>query len=134
MSNNITCRAIYIADDDSDDRFFVKNAINCEKINATIIEAENGLNLIDLLRTASHQVVLIVVDMNMPRLNGLETILQILQIPAAANVPVVILSTSPSDHLISDALEAGVAAVYKKPDSVQGFGELVRQWQITYAL
>lgn len=134
MSDTTTHRAIYIADDDSDDRFFVRNALDCEQINATVIEAEDGQNLIDLLQTASHQVALIIVDMNMPRLNGLETVSQLMQIPAAVNVPIVILSTSPGNHLVSDALTAGVAAVHKKPDSVQGFGELVREWQIIYSL
>ncbi|KQS33763.1 response regulator [Dyadobacter sp. Leaf189] len=134
MSDSTSSKAIFIADDDSDDRFFIKHAIVSSNITAELIEAENGLYLIELLKNTALKVSLIIVDMNMPKMNGLETVSHVQKIPAAEGAPIVIMSTSPGEQLAKDAQRAGVAAVYKKPDSIEEFEQLIQQLQRKYLL
>ncbi|QRR00245.1 response regulator [Dyadobacter sandarakinus] len=134
MTDSSSGKAIFIADDDSDDRFFIKNAITSSDIKAEVIEAEDGLALIALLKSTAQEASLIIVDMNMPKMNGMETISHVRQIPGIQEVPVVIISTSPGEHLADKASRAGVAAVYKKPNSLEEFDRLVQQLQAKFLL
>ncbi|MEO6685923.1 MAG: response regulator, partial [Dyadobacter sp.] len=71
-------KTIYLADDDPDDRYLICDAIKQLDPEIKIIEAENGSDL--LLSIHEKQLispVLIVLDMNMPRMNGLETLMAI---------------------------------------------------------
>jgi CheY-like chemotaxis protein len=134
MNQLTSNKVIFIADDDSDDRFFIKHAFASSKIHAEVIEAENGIELAAMLESTPLKASLIIVDMNMPKMNGLETALRINKIPSATGIPIVIVSTSPSQQLNDDARQAGVAAVYRKPDSLEEFGLLIEIIQTKFLL
>lgn len=65
---------IYLTDDDEDDRFFLKEAFESLVPSAKIVEASDGLELIEQLNNRVDQKCfsLIFLDMNAPRLNGLK--------------------------------------------------------------
>lgn len=117
-----TASVIYMADDDPDDRFFIRQAIHNADPSVTIVEAEDGDQLLTLLDKLSqestpHPVKLILLDMNMPRLNGLET-LQILKAnPAFQHIPTVMFSTSAHPAQVSVAYQKGINSYIQKPVS-----------------
>lgn len=89
---------ILYVDDDADDREFFSDAIKNESPSADIVFAENGLEALDyldtVLNTESNLPCLIVLDINMPLLDGKETLKRIKRNERLQNVPIVIFTSS----------------------------------------
>jgi two-component system chemotaxis response regulator CheY len=80
----------------------------------TLVHAEDGRE--GLNRLVEHtDVDLILLDINMPRMNGLEFLSEIKKSDAFAEIPVVVVSTEGKDEDTERALAAGAAAYIKKP-------------------
>ena len=118
-------KTIYLADDDQDDRFFLRQAIQAANASTEIIEVENGLELIKAIKQLSgQQASLILMDMNMPKMNGLETIAAIRADANLSAVPVVMISTSSNTMLIEKAYQAGADSFITKPSTFEEFNQL----------
>ena len=113
MKNNKT---IYLVDDDEDDRMLTREALESVIKGIRIIELSDGGGLISLAESGGlKEQALILIDMNMPRLNGLETLSLLRQNPECQQIPVVMVSTSSHQPTIQKAYEAGVNAFVVKP-------------------
>ena len=77
------------------------------------IEAENGLQAIELAR--SHQPDIILMDIQMPDLNGFEAIAHLRQIPECANIPIIALTALASPPDRQKCLDAGADRYATKP-------------------
>ncbi|WP_051350097.1 response regulator [Dyadobacter alkalitolerans] len=118
-------KKIYLADDDQDDRFFLRQAIQAANASTEIIEVENGLELIKAMKQLpGQQASLILMDMNMPKMNGLETIAAIRADADLSAVPVVMISTSSNTLLIEKAYQAGADSFITKPSTFEEFNQL----------
>ena len=126
-------KTVFIADDDSEDRSFISDAIKEEDASIDVIEVENGAELLDILKQeGTPEPSLIVVDMNMPKMNGLETITAIKSDSKLSAIPAVMVTTS-SDPLLSlKAYKFGIADFFVKPYSFQGYREMVIQLKYKY--
>jgi len=121
-------RIIYLADDDPDDRFLIKEAINEIHNRITFIEAENGLELLDSIESLTDpSQALILLDMNMPMMNGIEAITAIRNNPRFSGIEAIMISTSSDPSLAERAFQAGVNSYFTKPDTYEGFINLARQ-------
>ncbi len=118
---------VFLVDDDQDDRFFLRQAIRESGASVDIVEAENGLELLALVQRKAYDRVLILLDMNMPKMNGLETIAALRADPSTAAYPVVMISTSSNPTLIETAYQAGADSFITKPSSFEGFTTLSQQ-------
>ena len=128
-------KILYLVDDDQDDQFFIRQAIQEAGAQVEIIEAENGLELLTLIRKQKNaSTSLILLDMNMPKMNGLETTSAIRSDPRTASTPIVMISTSSSPSLIETAYRAGVDSFITKPSSFEGFNSLGNQLTNSYLL
>jgi CheY-like chemotaxis protein len=97
--NTTNKQLVLCIDDDEDDRFFVQEAIQTLNPEIEVKAAETGLQGLHLLEEAKQQGTLpclIILDINMPGLNGQETFSQIKKDEQLANIPVVIFTTSSS--------------------------------------
>jgi CheY-like chemotaxis protein len=104
-------------DDDPDDRFLVSDAINSIDPSIRVLEAENGLKAIDLLKKAriiGELPSLIILDFNMPLMNGMETYKEIRKHPEFSNIPVVLLTTFNSKRE-DDYWDSESVATFTKP-------------------
>lgn len=79
-----------------------------------VIEAEDGLDGIAKLK-ANSDVAMIISDVNMPNMNGLEMVEQISADPELNRVPIVMLTTEGSAELIARAKAAGAKGWLVKP-------------------
>ena len=126
-------KVVFIADDDEDDRLFLTEALLNVDDNIQIAEAENGTELIKLLEKKNQEPDLIVLDMNMPGMNGLETIEAIKSLePQILETPTVMLSTSSDKTFAKKALACGIRDYFVKPYSVQGFLNLAKTLKLKY--
>lgn len=117
---------ILIAEDDVDDIDFFKEAVkdNCPSIELTI--AEDGKKLIALLdKIATPDI--IVLDLNMPFVNGRECLKAIRKNNRFNDVPVVVYSTSSNPNDVEHCLKNGANHYVVKPGTYKGISNLVRK-------
>ena len=82
----------------------------------SVLEAGDGNAALDLLRV--NRVALIMCDINMPVMSGLQLLRQIKQENLAAGVPIVMVSTENSEPQVRQAILAGARAYIRKPFTV----------------
>lgn len=78
-----------------------------------VIEAEHGKHALDVL--SSQTVDCIILDVNMPEMNGIEFLKARKAIPALASIPVFVLTTQDEDALKQEALSLGAKGFIIKP-------------------
>ena len=115
---------ILMADDDADDRLLTSEALAESRELHKLEFVEDGFELIQYLRSegnyANHPRCapnLILLDLNMPRMNGLEALAIIKEDPSLRLIPVVVLTTSYSDNEILSSYSLGAASFLCKPSS-----------------
>lgn len=121
-------KTIYLADDDEDDRMLIRVAVEQAIGPVRIIELDSGDDLITLInkRGVSGDPAMIIMDMTMPRMSGLETLGMLKLNDASRHIPVVILSTTSNHALVRDAYERGVNAFLEKPVYEADFVKLAK--------
>ncbi|GAB4036097.1 response regulator [Spirosoma gilvum] len=131
-------QAVFIADDDEDDRFLLQLAFQEQSPECQLVFAEDGMALIDALAQSPLTPCLIVLDLNMPRLNGFETLTVLRSNPSYQSTPVIILTTSNSIRERQLALELGANDFITKPMNLDLLGTIVHKirqhWQLDACL
>ena len=122
-------KTILYADDDADDRLWVSEACKVVNLAAFVEFVENGRQVIDYLsgQPTGHFPSLIVLDLNMPGMDGRQTLQHLKANPAFKDIPVAIVSTS-SNKIDKEVCRRLGASVYlTKPDTHLEWQDVVRQ-------
>ncbi len=121
---------ILLVEDDALDVMNVQRAFKKNNITNPLFVAENGLDALDLLRGAGGeppkipaQRRLILLDLNMPKMNGIEFLRELRADPALALIPVIVLTTSDEDRDKVEAYQLSVAGYILKPVTLASFVE-----------
>jgi two-component system chemotaxis response regulator CheY len=80
-----------------------------------ILEASDGLECLEQLRAHSEEVELVLLDCNMPNLDGMETLKAIKADPALSSIPVMIVTTEGEREKMIRAIKAGASQYLTKP-------------------
>lgn len=113
-----------IVDDSSVMRKIVERALRQAGLPLhKVFEAANGVEALDLLRKES--VGLIVSDINMPNMDGLEFLRQMRFLDLAPGVPVVMITTESSEQHVKEAILAGAQGYIRKPFTAEQIKERV---------
>ena len=112
-------RKILLVDDDPEDLAIISDAINRIHQSDITITAENGASALELLHgcDVTHLPCLIILDLNMPRMNGTKTLQHLKNNPRFCNIPVIIYSTSINPQEKAACLSLGARAYITKPIS-----------------
>ena len=103
-----------IVDDSAVMRKIVERALRQAGLSlAEIFEASNGVEALDVLRRK--RVHLILSDINMPNMDGLEFLRQLREQNLAPDVPVVLITTESSEDHVRNAIAAGAQGYIRKP-------------------
>src|SRR5690606_26708081 len=112
---------------DAVDVMNVQRAFRKNNIVNPLFVASNGLEALEMLRNGSvpraRRIVLL--DLNMPRMNGIEFLQELRRDPELAGTPVVVLTTSSADRDRTDAFKLNVAGYLVKPVKFADFCELM---------
>jgi CheY-like chemotaxis protein len=132
---------ILICDDDADDRMLTRQALEDAHVSNTVKFVEDGEQLLDYLYQRSEYAGetgkaprpgLILLDLNMPNMDGREALKVIKGDDSLRDIPVVVLSTSALDEDIVRSYKLGVNSFITKPVTFSGFVEamnvLGRYW------
>jgi two-component system, chemotaxis family, chemotaxis protein CheY len=103
-----------IVDDSSVMRKIVERALRQAGLEALVVhEASSGAEGLDVLRGA--QVDMILSDINMPVMDGLEFLRQLKVQNLASGVPVIMITTESSEEHVKQAIQAGAVGYIRKP-------------------
>lgn len=118
---------ILLVDDDEVDVMTVKRAFAKANITNQVFVATNGVEALELLRRDAipPQRRLVLLDLNMPRMNGIEFLREVRKDPALAPLTVVVLTTSNEDRDRVDAYQLNVAGYLLKPVTFSDFAEVM---------
>lgn len=118
MSSGSTSKNfILYADDDNDDLLFVREAFEEQSLNIDLVTAKDGVETISYLKksvSSNHIPCLIILDINMPRKDGKQTLLELKEIKELKHVPVILFSTS-SQKTDKDFAQKHQAGFITKP-------------------
>lgn len=116
-------KLVYIVDDDPDDRQIILDAFLENKYQGDYEFIESGNQLLDNLEATGNELPsLILLDLNMPGIKGLDALVEIRSKKEFNQIPIIILTTSSLQSDRKSALEKGANCFIHKPDS---FTELV---------
>jgi two-component system chemotaxis response regulator CheY len=115
---------ILIVDDSSVMRKIVERALRQAGLDQLLVhEAGSGTEGLELLKTKP--VDLILSDINMPAMDGLEFVRQIRGQNLAPGVPVVMITTESSEEHVKQAIQAGAQGYIRKPFTAEQVKERV---------
>lgn len=119
-------KSLVVVEDDPDDQFFLKSAF--EKIGFAdyVMWLDSSLSLFDYLKTLDQSTgypYTILLDYNMPVMNGEEILIQLKKDPNLRQIPVLIYSTGISKQLIQRLIALGADGCYVKSYSSSGILE-----------
>lgn len=107
---------ILIAEDDFEDRFILSSTFSDLGYEQDVELVEDGVGLIEYLdKRGSDEVKLIILDLNMPRLNGAETLAALKNDPKYKGIPVIFFSTSVNEADIKLCMQNGAQDYIAKP-------------------
>ncbi len=121
---------IVIADDDEDDRQLIEDAFLDSNFAHPFAFVENGEELLKYLRgDAPYQgrpvPGLILLDLNMPRMDGRTALMHMKHDAKLRSIPVIVLTTSNGEDDIHRTYDLGISAYIPKPSTYNGLIELV---------
>lgn len=116
-------KTILLVEDNPSDIALTRRALGKSRIANELVVAEDGQEALDFLfgtgryagRDPSHLPTLILLDLNLPRVDGLEVLRQLRLDLRTRRVPVVILTTSSEEQDIATSYDLGVNSYIRKP-------------------
>jgi CheY-like chemotaxis protein len=122
-----TPKKILLAEDDPDDRGFFFQFLSQRQDVQLLPAAENGEEVFEYLEKAHNGAFpdLILLDQNMPKCNGLQTLTLLKTHLQYENIPVFVYSTYTDDYLVKQSLQLGARSVLEKPYSPEGYHKMI---------
>lgn len=121
---------IFYVEDDPDYAFIMENALSevSEKVKIAIVE--DGVDAIQSLKKFEqerYRPKLILLDLNLPGLSGIDILKKIKEIPYLKYIPVILFSTSDHPNDIKSSYEFGANAFITKPDGYNNLIDCVKK-------
>lgn len=118
---------ILLVDDNAEDRYLTTEALHAAGGKNEMRTLESGTQLLAYLRREGEHAAegsaprpdLVLLDLNMPRMNGHETLAELRKIDEYRSLPVIVYSTSTVDKDVSLAYRVGANSYIAKPDSFE---------------
>jgi two-component system response regulator len=138
----MTTKPILLVEDTPDDAELTVMSLKQSGLLNDVIVAEDGIEALDYLfgegkyagRNPKDTPALILLDIKMPRLDGIEVLQRLRADKRTSVLPIVILTTSTEDVDLARAYESGANAYVRKPVSLAQFQEAVRQLGLFWIL
>lgn len=132
MSNEVE---ILLVEDTSEDAELAIRALRRNKIANEIQIAEDGVEALDFLfcrgshqgRASSHLPKLVLLDLKLPKIDGLGVLREMRADERTKAIPIVILTSSKEQKDVIEGYNLGVNAFVQKPVDFKKFGEAIRQ-------
>lgn len=126
---------ILLVEDNQDDIDLTLRALRKHDLNREVVVVKDGAEALEFLfcegqhadRTPSNLPQLVLLDINLPKLSGIEVLRRLRSDPRTQLLPVVMLTTSRQDQDIVESYASGANSYVRKPVSFTEFTEAVKQ-------
>lgn len=131
-----TC--VVVVDDDDDDRLFITQAFQNVGSQHKMMIFEDGEQFLHCLINGDHlneescRLGLIILDVNMHKIDGIELLRMIKSNPGLKHIPTVMLSTSIEEDVVQAAYHSGANSYLKKPSLMNDYNHLAISMQTCY--
>ncbi len=131
-------KKILLVEDDPDHAELIIDVLRTENVKKEIILLKDGLEALDYLQKIDidgndgirSQIDLVILDLNLPRVSGMDVLKFLKKNSRYCSIPVVILSTSADHETIETAYKNGANSYITKPISYEGFVEKIKALSI----
>ncbi len=135
MSGSPNSKVILLVEDNPDDELLAIRALKRHHIGNEIVVAHDGVEALDYLfgtgiyagRDISGKPTVILLDLKLPRINGLEVLRRLRENEHTKLLPVVVLTTSAEEQDLLDSYNLGCNSYIRKPVDFTQFSEAIRQ-------
>lgn len=128
-------KIILLVEDDAVDAMTVSKAFKDLRINVALCHAKTGEAALTRLRDSRTELPrLILLDINMPRMNGIEFLREVKQDPFLRKIPVVMLTTSDEEGDRTMCFGLGAAGYMVKPLDYKELFEIIRTIDLCWAM
>jgi CheY-like chemotaxis protein len=135
MNGSATDRVILLVEDNPDDEALAIRALKRHHIGNEIVVAHDGVEALDYLfatgvyanRDISMKPTVVLLDLKLPRVDGLEVLRRIREHDLTKLLPVVVLTTSSEEQDLLDSYSLGCNSYIRKPVDFLQFSEAIRQ-------
>ena len=129
------CKPILLVEDDKVDVMTVKRAFKELNIKASLVVAGNGEEALDYLKKAeTENPCIIFLDLNMPRMGGIEFLQIIKQDECFRKIPVIVLTTSKEECDKAQAFDLSTAGYMLKPVDYEQSVEIIKMIDLYWTL
>lgn len=117
---------ILLAEDNSADVYLIREALKEHNVTCPIRLVSDGKDVLRLISSQdppppNQDLGLIILDLNLPRHDGIEILQRLRENPSLANVPVVVLTSSDSPRDLQIATQLGATRFLRKPSNLEQF-------------
>lgn len=117
----MTASPILLVEDNDDDVVFVMRAIEKNAIANEVVGVRDGFAALDWLADARQVPCVILLDIGLPRLGGLDVLRRLRADQRTRRLPVVVLTSSPEEDMVMESYELGADAFLRKPVDAEHF-------------
>ena len=123
-------KKILLVDDDIDDRMLFEQTLKEKDPAVGVHSVENGLEMIDWLDQCTDATLpdLIILDQNMPKMTGRESLVFLKGSPRYKNITVIVYTTYQVKDFFLACRELGALDVVAKPDTIQAYRDMIAQF------
>lgn len=121
-------RKLLLAEDDEDDRMLFSDFLQERNDFELVHSCENGMEVIEYLdgiEDLDELPNLVVLDQNMPKMTGSQTLQSLKNSPRYAQIPVAVYTTYTDRRLIEECYNSGAITVVEKPVSPSGYHQMM---------
>jgi CheY-like chemotaxis protein len=126
---------ILLAEDNAEDAEMTMRALRRNNIANQLHWVRDGAEALEYLRTAARAPKLILLDIKMPRVDGIEVLRQLKADPATRTIPVVVMTSSNEERDVVESYRLGVNSYIVKPVQFEEFMQTVAKiglyWMLT---
>jgi CheY-like chemotaxis protein len=135
MTERANHKVILLVEDNPDDEALAIRALKRHHIGNEIVVAHDGVEALDYLfgtgiyidRDPSNKPSVVLLDLKLPRIDGLEVLRRLRDDPRTRFLPVVVLTTSSEEGDVLDSYSLGCNSYIRKPVDFVQFSEAIRQ-------
>ena len=128
-------KPILLVEDDKIDAMTVKRALKDLKVRNELVHRLDGRQAIEYLQDpANARPCVILLDLNMPRMNGVDFLKRVKPDEKLRRIPVVVLTTSRQEQDVVESFDLGVAGYIVKPATYNKFVEAIRTLDLYWTL